>query len=76
MTKTIQERSCALFDEAGKEPVIDKTRTEDNRTLFLSVLDSLNNLYEKLSILNYVVDRKIIEYNLHHNKGEGEGEAK
>jgi len=73
MPQTIQPRSGVLLNEAGEEPVMDETRTEDNRTLFLSVLDSLNNLYEKLNRLNYVMDRKIIEYNLFLKK---EGDKK
>ncbi|MDR2921985.1 MAG: hypothetical protein LBU85_01430 [Treponema sp.] len=71
--KTIQPRSWALLNEPGKDLTINKPETEDNRELFLQVFDSMNNLYEKLSRLVYVVQKKKLESELYHGS-EGERE--
>jgi hypothetical protein len=62
MTQTIQPRSWAYLSEAGKDLTIHKPETEDSMSLLLSIFDSLNNLCEKLNRLNYVLQRKNIEY--------------
>ncbi|MDR2924222.1 MAG: hypothetical protein LBU85_12890 [Treponema sp.] len=71
MTQTVQPRSWALLSEAGKDLTLDKSETEDNRELLLQVFDSMNNLYEKLSRLDYVVKRKKMEMQIYR---ESEGE--
>jgi len=71
MTKTIQPYSEASLSETDKDMAIDKPETEDNMSLMLSLCDSLNNLYEKLSRLEYVVKRKKLEQIINNqNKGE------
>jgi len=64
MTQTAQPRSLACLQNAGQDLTIHKPEAEDNVTLLLSVYDSLNNLYEKLSRLHYVIQRRNIEQNL------------
>jgi len=71
MTKTIQSCSRAALCATHKKLTIKKPETEDNMRLLLLICDSLNELYEKLSRLNYVMERRIIERNLYH-KGKGE----
>jgi len=58
MTKTIQSRSSATLIEAGKDLTIQKPEAEDTMSLLLSVYDGLNDLYEKLSRLNYVIQKR------------------
>jgi hypothetical protein len=70
MTRTIQPYSCAFFSEVDKTFEIGKYQTEDNISLLLQVFDSLNNLYEKLNRLNYVIQRKNIEQILYQTGGE------
>ena len=70
MTKTVQPRTWAILNDPGKDLTIKKTETEDNRSLLLSVYDSLNNLYEKLNKLNYLVQRRSIEHIL-YSKDKG-----
>ena len=50
-----------FFNNAGKNLAINKNETEDIRSLVLAVYDNLNNLYEKLNRLNYVLERKKME---------------
>jgi len=72
MTQTIQLRSWALLNNVGKNLAINKEPVrEDNISLLLSVFDGLNNLYEKLNKLNYIIERKIIELRI-HSKFKGE----
>ncbi|MDR2942102.1 MAG: hypothetical protein LBV17_05890 [Treponema sp.] len=52
MTRTVQPRST---------PLLNKMEAEDNKILLLHIFDSLNNLYEKLSRLDYLMQRKSIE---------------
>jgi site-specific recombinase len=61
MTQTIQPRSLALLSETGKDLTIDKPEAEDNLSLLLQIFDNLNDLYEKLDRLRYVIQRKKIE---------------
>ncbi|MDR2923302.1 MAG: hypothetical protein LBU85_08180 [Treponema sp.] len=68
MTQTTQPRSWAVLSEARKDLTIKKPETEDNRSLLLSVFDSLNTLHEKLSRLDYVIQRKNIEQILYQNR--------
>jgi len=65
MTQTIQSRSLAVLSETGKDLIPDKPGTEDNARLLLTICDSLNELYEKLNRLSYLMDRRIVEHNLH-----------
>jgi len=65
MTQTVQPRSWACLYDAGKDLTLHKPDTEDNASLLLAVFDSLNNLHEKLCRLNFVMERKLIEYNLY-----------
>jgi len=63
--QTVQLRSWASLNNAGKDLTSGKGETEDNVSLLLSVCDSLNGLCEKLSRLSYVMEKKIIENNLY-----------
>jgi hypothetical protein len=66
MTQTIQPCSWVLLIEADKKLKNNKPETEDdNMSLVLQVYDGLNNLYEKLNRLNYLVERKNLEKNIH-----------
>jgi len=73
MSKTIQPRSWATLSEPGETPNESKSEPEDNRKLLLAVYDNLNELYEKLSRLNYVIEKRKLEYYL-YMKGIKEGE--
>jgi len=68
MTRTIQINSKTLLNETGSKLNIKEPETEDNRSLFLSVFDSLNNLYEKLIRINYLLERKKIEKDLYQKE--------
>ena len=70
-TQTTQSRSLAALSEAEKDSTVNKTETEDNARLLLTVFKNLNELYKKLNRLSYVMGKKIVEQNL-HLKGEGE----
>jgi len=61
ITQTIQPRSWTLLCEASKDLTKNKLETEDNMSLLLKVFDNLNNLYEKLNRLNYVIQRRNIK---------------
>jgi hypothetical protein len=71
MTQTIQPRSWAYTIETENHLNIAKPEAENNMGLLLSVFDSLNTLCEKLSRLNYVIQRKNMEQIL-YRKGKGE----
>jgi len=64
MTKTTQPRSWTALSEAGKDLTINNAETEDIISLLFTICDNLNELYEKLSRLNYVLGRKILKHNL------------
>jgi hypothetical protein len=68
MTQTVQPRSRVFLHSTDKG-LDRKPKKEDNMSLLLSIFDSLNNLYEKLNRLNYVIQRKNMELNLYW-KGE------
>ena len=71
ITTTSQPSSWAILSDAGKDLTVYDSETEENINLMLTICDNLNELYEKLNRLNYVMGRKIIEHNLHQNiKGE------
>ena len=61
MTQTIQSCSKAILNKTGKNLNTDKPEKEDNMSHLLSIFDGLNNLYEKLNRLNYLIERKDIE---------------
>jgi hypothetical protein len=63
MTRTIQPCSWARIDNEGKDLTVRKPEPEDNMSLLLSVCNSLNNLYEKLARLSYVLRKKNMELN-------------
>ncbi|MDR2597345.1 MAG: hypothetical protein LBC76_08510 [Treponema sp.] len=71
MTETIQPHSRIALNNAEKYFPIDKPQEEDNISLLFSIFDKLNNLYEKLNRLNYLIERKNIEQLLYRKyKGE------
>jgi hypothetical protein len=62
MTKTIQDLSLkTAINFSGNNLTLQKPEAEDNVSLILSILDKLNDLYGKLSRLNYLIQRKKIE---------------
>jgi len=65
ITETSQPSSWATLSETGKDLTIFDSETEENISLMLTICDNLNELYEKLSKLHYVMGRKIIEHTLH-----------
>jgi len=67
MTQTIQPYSCTLC-KTSKNLIKNAPVTEDNKSLFLAVFDSLNKLNERLNRLNYLLERKKIERILYQNK--------
>jgi len=69
MSRTEQPRSWATLSNAGEDLNKNKPEpeTEDNRTIVLSLIDSLNNLYEKLIRLDNVMKKKMIEQSLYPN---------
>jgi len=71
MTQTTQPRSLASLSEEGKDLTINKPETEDRMSLLLSIFDSLNTLYETLSRLDYVLERKIVEQILYQKSKGG-----
>jgi hypothetical protein len=73
MSKTIQFRSWATLSEPGETPNENTAEPEDNRKLLLAVYDNLNELYEKLSRLNYLIEKRKLEYRL-YLEGINEGE--
>jgi len=65
MSKTIQFRSWATLSEPGENLNENKSEPEDNRKLLLAVFDNLNELYEKLNRLNYIIEKRKLEYYLY-----------
>jgi hypothetical protein len=61
MTETIQPRSRVTLNNTEKYFTINKPQEEDNISLLLSIFDNLNNLYEKLNRLNYLIERRNVE---------------
>jgi hypothetical protein len=72
MTQTTQPRSWAFLSETEKDLTLNKPKAEDNMSLLISVFDSLNNLYEKLCRLEYVMQRRNMEFILLQEDGNGE----
>jgi len=64
MTQTKQSRSTAALNKTGKDLTETGSTKEDNKKLMLAVCDNLNELYEKLNKLSYLMGRKIMEHNL------------
>jgi TorA maturation chaperone TorD len=65
MTYTIQPNSREFLSDKDKNFEENKPETEDNMSLLLSVLESMNNLCDKLSRLNNVIQKKSVELNLY-----------
>jgi hypothetical protein len=57
LTKTTQSRSNAYLCKAGNDLHIGKPETEDNMSLLLELVHSLNELYDKISRLNYALKK-------------------
>ena len=58
MTQTIQPRSWkTTINVKDRDLPIQKSEAEDNERLLLSLFDSLNNLYENLVRINYVIQQ-------------------
>ena len=49
---------------------IDKPETNDDESAMLALCESLNELYDKLSMLSNVMEKKIIEHNLNQKTKE------
>ena len=73
MSRTLQYRSWATLSEPGETSKEDISEPEDNRKLLLTVYDNLNELYEKLNRLNYVIEKRKLEQYL-YLKGNDEKE--
>jgi hypothetical protein len=58
MTQTIQPRSWTTLNEPEKNYHIQKPEPEDNLSIFLSLLDSLNVLYKNLFKINYLIQKR------------------
>jgi hypothetical protein len=71
MTQTAQLASWALINNKGKDFTVEREPpSEDNNSLLLALLDSLNNLSEKINKLDYFIQRKDIEQILNQTEGE------
>jgi hypothetical protein len=70
-TQTVQSCSCISIKKKDKDLTEIKPEEEDNISLLLTIFDGLNNLYEVLNRLNYVIQRKKINLTLYPEiKGE------
>jgi len=71
MAKTIQPRTwkTALY-EPDKNYNIQKPKKEDNMSLYLTLLDDLNELYKTLSRLNYYIQKRNIDKSFNEEKKE------
>jgi len=61
MTYSVQYSSFVSLKEADEDKTIDEAKDEDSMNLWLSLYDSLNNLSEVLSRLNYTLKKKELE---------------
>jgi hypothetical protein len=61
MTKTVQQCSWAVLNDTHRSIISAEDNIEDNSRLLLSIADSMSNLCEKLSRLEYALRRKNIE---------------
>jgi len=64
-TQTAQPRSLAKLAEEGKDLTIKKPEKDDNVKLLLTLCDSANELYEKLSMLSNALEKRIEEQSLY-----------
>jgi uncharacterized protein YukJ len=71
MTRTTQFHSQAVLNDTHQSIINAENGIEDNNRLLLSIADSMNDLCEKLSRLEYVLKRKNVERILYP---EGKGE--
>jgi len=69
MTQTTQSRSLGALNEPEENSTTNKPEKEDNAKLLLAVYDNLNELYERLSRLNTIIEKRNAELNL-YRKGE------
>jgi DUF1365 family protein len=71
MAKTIQPRTwkTALYDP-DKNYHIQKPKTEDNKSLYYSLIDDLNELYKLLCKLNFLTQEKNIKQSFTEKKKE------
>jgi len=58
LTYTVQSHSWTVLNEAERDQTTDKPATEDNVSLLFSICEGLNNLYEKLSKLDYMLKKE------------------
>jgi len=58
MTRTQQPRSWSYINNAGEDIGIHKPQTEDEANIILSLIDDLNELYEILNRLNYIIQKR------------------
>jgi len=58
LTRTVQSRSFASLNEAGKNQTTGESETDDDMSLLLSICDSLNNLCDRLNKLGYLLKQK------------------
>jgi len=61
MTNSMQQNSSSVFCRVNAELSEIKRVSRENEQLLLSLFDSLNNLSEELTKLDYLVDRKLVE---------------
>ena len=65
MTHTIQSRPSGSSSKSDTDLSVHEGETEDNMDLLLQMLGNLDNIYEKLSRLDHLMERKEIELKLH-----------
>jgi len=65
LTHTIQPRSLAFLNERGRELGINRPETEANINFLFPVIESLNNLSEALSRLDYALKRQEVALNIY-----------
>jgi hypothetical protein len=70
VTTTSQQCSWAVLDNTDKYIADAENDIEDNKRLLLSLADSMNNLSEKLSRLEYILNKKSMEQ-VSYPKGKG-----
>ena len=70
MTVTVQPRSLALLDEIDKNITTDKSEADDNNSLLLPLLDSLNKFYKALIRLDNAITRKKLEQSLYERENK------
>jgi hypothetical protein len=69
MAKTIQPRTWKTeLSEPDKNYYIQKPKKEDNESLYLSLLDDLNDLYKALCKLNYLTQKRNIDQSFTEKK--------